>query len=155
MLGRFPNLKTKCLPAPPPPSNVVMLLYLCTVRGMIPVAIKIAWGRGWGFRNDGTAKLMATGYRYPEYKCTRTTLFWCLCQNYWPGLYITFPKTEKKTNLFRVDILGSLIVCPWIDHIINVEIIMKYFALPWLQCQLLQFFSTCMSTIIKESSNCL
>ena len=32
-------------------------------------------GGGSKLRNDGTTKLMTTGYRYPEHKCTLQTLF--------------------------------------------------------------------------------
>ena len=71
ILGQIPELDTKYLPAPLPPCNVVKLLCLCTVQ-LISVAFNIAWGKEGlpNICNDGTAKLMATGYRYPEHKCT-------------------------------------------------------------------------------------
>ena len=79
--GQIRKLNTKYLPVPPPPCNVVKLLCLCTVR-LISVAFNIAWGRGGlpKIRNDGTTKLMTTGYRYPEHKCTLQALFSYLSQ---------------------------------------------------------------------------
>lgn len=65
MLGRFPNPSTP----PPPPRPCV---YVQSERFQLLSTLP---GGGWGARNDGTTKLLATGYRSPKHKFTLPTLF--------------------------------------------------------------------------------
>ena len=60
----------------------------------LPTLLGERGGGGGGvpkLRNDSATKLMATGYRYPEYKCTLTTLFWYLSQKLLARIVHCFP----------------------------------------------------------------
>ena len=70
MLGRFPKLNTKYLPPAP--------MHCCHVAVFMDSPNEFS--RLSKFRNDSTSKLIPTGYRYPEYKCTLQTLFLYLSQ---------------------------------------------------------------------------
>ena len=75
-MGQFAALITISFSAPTPPllspvNLLITLLCLCTV-GRIP-GFNIPRGRGGGLStndNESLNKVMETGYRYVEYKCT-------------------------------------------------------------------------------------
>ena len=85
---------------------------------MILVAINNALARRGHakIRNDSTAKLLATGYRYPEHKCTMQTPFSNLSQKIMAriiavikGVVSTFRDSYEIQLFFITYSLGKLV----------------------------------------------
>ena len=102
-MGRFAKLITNCSPAPLPPSNVVTMLSLSTVR-MISVAFNIVWGEG-AFQKlqRQLNKNVEDRLKIWRMKMFTDNAILCCCPgNFWPGLSEKVV-LQKTRYIFRKD----------------------------------------------------